>query len=83
MYTTKIAHAGHADWAFSQLPLSPILSNTMFIKIDPHGKEFARMIPQARGVGNVDALGPHLCVGLRCQNHEFATPEGEKPPSTE
>ncbi len=80
-YTIKIVRTSRADWAFSQLPLSPILSNTMFIKIDSHGKEFARTIPQAHGIGDVVAWGPHLCVQLRCQNHKFATPGGEKPPT--
>jgi hypothetical protein len=80
-YTAKIVCAGCADWAISQLPLLPILSNTMFIEINPRGKEFARMIPQACGVGNVDAWGPHLCVQLPHQNHKFATPGGEKSPT--
>jgi hypothetical protein len=43
-YTTKIVQAGHADGAFLQLPPLPIVSNTMVIKVNPHGKEFARMI---------------------------------------
>jgi hypothetical protein len=73
--------ASHADWTFSELPLFLILSNTMFIKIDPRGKEFARMIPQAHSVGNIVAWGPHMCVQLHCQNHKFATPGGEKPPT--
>ncbi len=78
-YTTKTVGAGHADWAFSQFSPLPILSNTMFIKIDNRGKEFTRMILQADGVDGVVAWGPHLCVQLRYQNHKFATPGGEKP----
>jgi hypothetical protein len=74
-------HTSRADWAFSQLPLLLILSNTMFIKINSRGKEFARTILQAHGIGNVVAWEPHLQVWLHHQNHEFATPGGGKPPT--
>jgi hypothetical protein len=57
---------------FSQLPLLPILSissNAIFsLKLTPHGKEFAIIIPQAHSFGNTVARGHHLCVPLCCQN---------------
>ena len=81
MYATKIVRACRANLAFSPLPPSPILSNTMFDKIDPRGIFSAWTIPRAHGIGNVVAWGPHLRVQLPCQNCEFATPRGEKPPT--
>ena len=78
---TKIVRASRANLAFSPLPPSPILSNTMFDKIDPRGIFSARTIPRANGVGDVVAWGPHLRVRLRRQNCEFATPRAEKPPT--
>jgi hypothetical protein len=58
----------------------PISSNAMFIKIDPHGKEFAMNLQRAHGVGNAVARGHQLRVPLRCQNRELSPPSGEKPP---
>jgi hypothetical protein len=59
-------------------PLLPISLNTIIIKIDPHGNEFAMIIQQAHGFGDVVAGGHHLRVQLRSQNCKFATPGKEK-----
>jgi hypothetical protein len=40
----------------------PLLSNSLFIKIDPCGIEFAMMIPCHHGFGNVVAWGLNLCM---------------------
>jgi hypothetical protein len=71
-------------WLFpNSLPhlFYPISSNSIFIKINPHGKEFAMNIQRAHGVGNAVAWGHHLRVPLHFQNCKLSTPSGEKPPT--
>ncbi len=46
-------------------PPLPISSNTIIIKIDPRGEEFAMRIPQAHGFGNAVEWGHHLRVQLQ------------------
>ena len=47
-----------------ELTISPFschsFLNAIFIKITPHGKEFAMLLPRPHGVGNVVARGYHL-----------------------
>jgi hypothetical protein len=42
------------------LPPSPILLNTILVKIDPCGISFAKMLSCARGFGDIVAQGYHL-----------------------
>jgi hypothetical protein len=58
-------------------PPSPILSNSLFIEIDPYGIEFAMMILCHHNFGDVVAQRHNLCVQLRSQNCEFAASSGE------
>jgi hypothetical protein len=58
-------------------PPLPFLSNSLFIKIDPCGIEFAMIILHPHGFGNVVARGRNLCMQLRSQNCEFAASGGE------
>ena len=54
----------------------PILSNTMFDKIDPCVLFSARIILRAHSFGDVVARGYHLRVPLRRESREFGAPGG-------
>jgi hypothetical protein len=53
------------------------LLNAIFIKINPHGKEFAMTLPRLHSIGNVSAWGHHFHMPPRSQNGEFSTPGGK------
>ncbi len=77
-----MVRASHANLAFSPPPPLLILSNTMFDKINPHGIFSARTIPQAHGIDDVVAWGPHLRLQLRCQTAGSPLPKVKNhPPS--
>ena len=54
----------------------PILSSTIFVKIDPCGIYFANIIVPCRDFGNVVARGYYLRVPLRRRNRTFGAPKG-------
>ncbi len=60
----KLGKRAMSIWIFSQYPPLPILSNAIFIEIDPHGKGFVMVIPQAHGVGKAVAWGHNFHVQL-------------------
>ena len=60
MYATKFGPVGRArapKEMFCNTPPSPILTNTMFIKIHTQRKEFSMILVLALGVGKVVARG--------------------------
>jgi hypothetical protein len=56
----------------------PILSNIIFVKIDPCGILFANIIVPCGDFGDVVARGYYLRVKLRRRNREFGAPKGWK-----
>jgi hypothetical protein len=58
-------------------PPSPILSNSLFIKIDPCGIEFAMMLLRPHDYSDIVTRGHNLCVPLQSKNCEFAASGGE------
>ena len=61
-----------------ELTISPFschsFLNAIFIKITPHGKEFAMLLPRPHGVGNVVTRGYHLRMRLRSPNRGLCSP---------